>query len=214
MPGDNPPATWAWARAWARVCAVLVLVLGIGPPAAGAAGADLRSLFLRSNKLTGADHGRSVDQPGSNFKDHNLTGAGKRSKAKRSQRSEAKKSIKTRVWAKNADARGRAGARARGRGAMTGIRDISCRTGIPHRVPHRKFPHRVPHRITMKNSGTRCRTGLELKMEESKRLEKQEQISELADEYFDQAIASGEPFSEALSDWAVNKALQEIGGLK
>ena len=66
----------------------------------------------------------------------------------------------------------------------------------------------------MKNRGIGCRTGSELKMEESKRLEKQEQISDLADQHIDQALANGEPFSESLCDWAVNKALQELGGLK
>jgi len=50
-------------------------------------------------------------------------------------------------------------------------------------------------------------------MEECKRLEKQEQISDLADQYIDQALANGEPFSEGLCGWAMNKALQELGGL-
>ena len=126
-------AVVAWARAWARVCACLLvlLVLVIGSPAA-AAGADLHRLFYLNDMLTGAGCGPIVDQRGSNFRDHNLTGTGQRSKArpakqgqqskarpaKQGQRSKAsearpKKSIKTRVCAKNADAGGRA--RARGR---------------------------------------------------------------------------------------------------
>jgi hypothetical protein len=51
-------------------------------------------------------------------------------------------------------------------------------------------------------------------MEEWEREEKMEKLTELADQYVDQAMANGEPFSEGLCNWAMNKALQEIGGLK
>ena len=46
---------------------------------------------------------------------------------------------------------------------------------------------------------------------EEKRLVHQEKIADLADKYLDAAIARGEPFTEGLNNWAVNKALQEIG---
>lgn len=49
---------------------------------------------------------------------------------------------------------------------------------------------------------------------EQKRLEKHEAISDLADKFFDAAIKRGEPFTEGLSDWAINKAMREIGNLK
>jgi len=49
---------------------------------------------------------------------------------------------------------------------------------------------------------------------EQKRLEKHEAINDLADKFFDEAINRGEPFTEGLSDWAINKAMREIGNLK
>jgi hypothetical protein len=47
--------------------------------------------------------------------------------------------------------------------------------------------------------------------EEAKREAYQITVSDLADEYLDEAIASGEVFSEALCNWAISKAEQEIG---
>ena len=46
------------------------------------------------------------------------------------------------------------------------------------------------------------------------RLEKHEAINDLADKYFDEAIKRGEPFTEGLSNWAMDKAVMEIGDLK
>lgn len=41
--------------------------------------------------------------------------------------------------------------------------------------------------------------------------QKQIEISNLADKYLDKALANGESFTEALCNWAVNKAEQELG---
>ena len=49
---------------------------------------------------------------------------------------------------------------------------------------------------------------------ERRRFEKWEAINDLADKHFDAAIKRGEPFTEGLSDWAMNKAVMEIGDLK
>ena len=38
-------------------------------------------------------------------------------------------------------------------------------------------------------------------------------ISELADKYLDEELRQGEPFTEALCNYAVNKAEQELGSL-
>jgi hypothetical protein len=46
------------------------------------------------------------------------------------------------------------------------------------------------------------------------RLEKWEALNDLADKYFDAAIKRGEPFTEGLSNWAMDKAVMEIGNLK
>tara|TARA_R110001599_G_scaffold174976_1_gene366965 strand:- start:7944 stop:8087 length:144 start_codon:yes stop_codon:yes gene_type:complete len=43
------------------------------------------------------------------------------------------------------------------------------------------------------------------------REEQHEKISDLADKFFDAAIAQGEPFTEGLSNWAMNKAMRELG---
>tara|TARA_R110000772_G_scaffold2249_1_gene7791 strand:+ start:197 stop:358 length:162 start_codon:yes stop_codon:yes gene_type:complete len=43
--------------------------------------------------------------------------------------------------------------------------------------------------------------------------EKQVAISDLADKYLDKALANGEPFTEGLCNWAVNKAEQELGSI-
>jgi len=40
---------------------------------------------------------------------------------------------------------------------------------------------------------------------------KHEQISNLAESYLDEAMASGDAFSEALCNWAIDKAEQELG---
>ncbi len=37
-----------------------------------------------------------------------------------------------------------------------------------------------------------------------------EDIQELADKYLDEALANGEPFSEALCNWAIDKAKEEL----
>ena len=42
-------------------------------------------------------------------------------------------------------------------------------------------------------------------------MEKQIKISDLAEKYLDNAIESGESFTEGLSNWAMNKAMQEVG---
>jgi hypothetical protein len=47
---------------------------------------------------------------------------------------------------------------------------------------------------------------------EEKRQDKMEAISNLADKFLDEAAAKGEPFSEGLCNWAINKAEQTIGG--
>jgi hypothetical protein len=49
---------------------------------------------------------------------------------------------------------------------------------------------------------------------ERQRFEKWEAINDLADKFFDAAIKRGEPFTEGLSDWAINKAMREIGNLQ
>jgi hypothetical protein len=49
---------------------------------------------------------------------------------------------------------------------------------------------------------------------ERQRFEKWEAINELADKYFDAAIKRGEAFTEGLSNWAMDKAVMEIGNLK
>ena len=41
-------------------------------------------------------------------------------------------------------------------------------------------------------------------------IEKQIEISDLAEKYLDEAIEKGDSFSEGLSNWAMNKAMQEI----
>jgi hypothetical protein len=41
--------------------------------------------------------------------------------------------------------------------------------------------------------------------------QKQIAISDLADKYLGKALANGEPFTEGLCNWALNKAEQEIG---
>ena len=51
-------------------------------------------------------------------------------------------------------------------------------------------------------------------MEEWEREEKLERLSELADTYVDAEMAKGQPFSEGLCNWAMDKALREIGGLR
>ena len=51
------------------------------------------------------------------------------------------------------------------------------------------------------------------KMNQEQRLVKQEQIDALADKYLDRALAQGDAFTEGLCNWAINQALQEIGGL-
>jgi hypothetical protein len=42
---------------------------------------------------------------------------------------------------------------------------------------------------------------------------KQRAISNLADKHLDAAMAKGHSFSEALCNWAINKAEQELGGV-
>jgi|TARA_B110000196_G_C21041154_1_gene612532 hypothetical protein len=49
---------------------------------------------------------------------------------------------------------------------------------------------------------------------EQKRLEKWEAINDLADKHFDAAIKRGEAFTEGLSNWAMDKAVMEIGNLQ
>lgn len=48
-------------------------------------------------------------------------------------------------------------------------------------------------------------------MTNEQRLIQQEKLTELADKYLDEALAEHEPFTEALTDWAINKARQELG---
>ena len=43
--------------------------------------------------------------------------------------------------------------------------------------------------------------------------QRQTDISDLADKYLDKALANGEPFTEGLCNWAVNKAEQSIGSI-
>jgi hypothetical protein len=43
--------------------------------------------------------------------------------------------------------------------------------------------------------------------------QRQTDISDLADKYLDKALANGEPFTEGLCNWAVNKAEQNIGSV-
>tara|TARA_R110000772_G_scaffold143235_1_gene252741 strand:+ start:13102 stop:13263 length:162 start_codon:yes stop_codon:yes gene_type:complete len=49
--------------------------------------------------------------------------------------------------------------------------------------------------------------------EDEERTEKHEQISDLADKFLDQALRAGDPFSEALTNWAIAKAEREIGSV-
>ena len=44
-----------------------------------------------------------------------------------------------------------------------------------------------------------------------KELKRMKSISDLADDYMDEALSNGESFSEALCNWAITKAQQEIG---
>ncbi len=41
--------------------------------------------------------------------------------------------------------------------------------------------------------------------------QKQIEISDLADKFLDEAMAKGDPFSEGLTNWAINKAMQTLG---
>tara|TARA_R100000501_G_C2576189_1_gene81191 strand:+ start:583 stop:732 length:150 start_codon:yes stop_codon:yes gene_type:complete len=47
--------------------------------------------------------------------------------------------------------------------------------------------------------------------EQQDRQTTQEQISDLAEKYLNQALADGEPFREALCNWAIAKAEREVG---
>lgn len=38
----------------------------------------------------------------------------------------------------------------------------------------------------------------------------QEELTERADKHLDAALAKGEPFTEGLSNWAINQALSEM----
>jgi hypothetical protein len=58
------------------------------------------------------------------------------------------------------------------------------------------------------------RRGTIMSDKERQRLAKHEAINDLADKYFDAAIKRGEPFTEGLSNWAMDKAVMEIGNLK
>lgn len=46
---------------------------------------------------------------------------------------------------------------------------------------------------------------------EAIREEKMREISDLADKFMDEASAKGEPFSEGLCNWAINKAERIVG---
>jgi hypothetical protein len=46
---------------------------------------------------------------------------------------------------------------------------------------------------------------------QEQRRQEQIAISDLADKYLNEALASGAPFTEGVCNWAINKAEQEIG---
>jgi hypothetical protein len=45
------------------------------------------------------------------------------------------------------------------------------------------------------------------------RHEHQEALSDLADKYIDEAMRRGEVYTEGLCNWAIDRALEEIGGV-
>lgn len=53
--------------------------------------------------------------------------------------------------------------------------------------------------------------GMEEINEEQNREEKQIAISDLAEKFLDEALASGEAFSEGLCNWSINKAERVLG---
>ena len=50
-----------------------------------------------------------------------------------------------------------------------------------------------------------------MKDTDGRRLKRHKKISDLADKYLAAAMAQGEPFTEGLSNWAINKAARESG---
>jgi hypothetical protein len=50
-------------------------------------------------------------------------------------------------------------------------------------------------------------------MTDQQRETKQIAISDLADKYMDEAMRQGDAFSEALCNWAINKAERELGNV-